>query len=236
MTMKVMRRLMLVAGLALLAPATASAQFLWAEGTHFQRVGPMPAPDVPAGKIAVTEVFSYVCGGCYQVREEVEKLKAALPADAVLTYVHAGFNPGAGWPLFQRAFVTAQALGIAEKNHARMFTSLWETYEFPYIDAANRRVRQPLPTLADAARFYAKNGDVTEQAFLSKAASPEVNAAVKRAEELVKEWKVPSTPSFIVNGRYLVITSALNGWPQLSQLVNFLVAQERARLQAAQTK
>ena len=74
------RRLFTASGLALLATAL-PAQFLWSEGQHYTRVGPAEPPDVPAGKLAVTEVFSYVCGGCYQAREAVEQFRKGLPAD-----------------------------------------------------------------------------------------------------------------------------------------------------------
>lgn len=221
------RRLFTAGGLALLAPAL-PAQFLWREGQHYTRVGPAEPPDVPAGKIAVTEVFSYVCGGCYQAREAVEEFRNGLPADVAFGYVHAGFN--SGWPLFQRAFLTAQSLGIAEANHLRLFRAIWETMQFPYIDAATRQLRSPAPTIQDAARFYAASGSVTPAAFEQKAASAGIDAALRRSNELIAAWKVPSTPSFVVNGRYLVNTAALSGWPQLTQIVDFLVSQERARL------
>lgn len=224
------RRLFSAGGLALLASAL-PAQLLWREGEHYTRVGPADPPDVPAGKIAVTEVFSYACGGCYQAHEAVEELGRSMPADVAFGYVHAGFN--SGWPLFQRAFITAQSLGIAAANHQRLFRSIWETMEFPYIDAATRQLRRPGPTIGDAARFYAQGGAVSEADFLRHASSPGTDAAVERANALIAAWRVPSTPSFVVNGRYLVNTARLSGWPQLTQIVDFLVSQERARLKGA---
>lgn len=226
------RRLFTASCLALLAPA-ASAQFLWEEGRHYLRVGPLDPPDVPPGKIAVTEVFSYVCGGCYQARDHVERIKSGLAADAAMTYLHAGFNPAAGWPMFQRAHCTAQALGIADANHHRLFSAIWETMEFPYIDRETRRLRRPLPTIEDAARFYAQSGDVTEAAFIARAASPEIAAAVSRGDSLVAGWKVPSTPSFVVSGRYLVNSAAMSDWPQLAQVLDYLIGLERVRLRSA---
>ncbi len=225
------RHLLVLCSLALLTPGPALAQLLWAEGTHYQRVQPLVPPDVPAGRIPVTEVFSYACGGCFQAVKEVERLKTSLPPDAALTYLHAGFSTG--WPLFQRAFFTAQALGIAETNHARLFDAIWTTMDFPYVDKATRRLRQPPPTLEDAARFYARGGSVSEADFLKKASSPEVDAAVNRAEELIRTWRVPSTPSFVVGGRYLINSQALKSWTEMSQLINYLVGLERSRLRPA---
>lgn len=228
------RRLFTASCLALLAPA-ARSQGLWEEGRHYLPVGPLDPPDVPAGKIPVTEVFSYACPHCYHALDEVENLKARFAADTVMSYVHAGFNPRAGWPLFQRAFCTAQVLGIAVPNHRRLFSAIWETMEFPYIDRETGTMRQSLPTIADAARFYAMSGAVTVEAFIAAAGSPQVNAAVDRAETLVAGWKVPSTPSFVVGGRYIINSAALESWTQLYQVVDYLVGKERARLRGPAT-
>ena len=228
-----LRRLFVIATLALLTPAAAFAQLLWAEGTHYARIGPLPAPGVPAGKIAVTEVFSYACPHCYEALPAVQKIKAALPADAVLTYLPAGFNPSAGWPMFQRAFLTAQALGISESQHEPFFRSIWDSYEFPFVDRASGRMRQPLPTIEDAARFFTRGTTVTEAQFLARATSPEMDTLVQQTEALVRNWRIPSTPAFVVNGRYLINSSAVGGWPQITSLINYLVSLERARLRTA---
>jgi len=49
-----------------------------------------------------------------------------------------------------------------------------------------------------------------------------------RADRLVKQWKVPGTPSLVVNGRYLVNNDA--PYADQAQVVQFLITQERARL------
>lgn len=221
------RRLLVVLAI-LLGASPAMAQLRWQEGVHYATLDGGQTTGAAAGRIEVTEVFSYVCGACAQAHAPVEQLKSALPADAALTFVHAGFNTH--WPLFQRGFVTAQLLGIAEANHARFFQAIWETAEFPFFDRATGKLREPVPTIADIARFYAKSGAVSEADFLKKAASPEVEAAIRRSEDLVKAWRVPSTPTFVVNGRYRIDNSKLSSWNELSQLVNHLVGLERARL------
>ncbi len=217
--------------LALLAPVAAQAQFRWQEGKDYTVISPAIVSGMaPAGKIEVTEVFSYGCPACYQAMAEVKRLKDGLPPDAALTYVHASFVPSEAWPMFQRAWLTARALGIAEENHERLFVATWETAEFPLMDKASGRVRSPLPTIEDAAAFYAKHSKVTAAEFLAKAKSPEIEAQVRAQDQYVKAGKIPGTPSFVVNGRYLVNNSAVGSWNGIRQVIDFLVAQERARL------
>ncbi len=211
----------------LLIAVPAQAQLRWQKGVHYNELPDGQTTGI-AGRIEVAEVFSYVCHACYQASGPIEELKASLPADAALTYVHASFNTG--WPIFQRAHVTAKLLGMADGRHAQLFSAIWETMEFPYIDRATRAPRQAPPTLEDFARFYARGGLVTEAAFLQKAASPEVEAGIRRAEELIRAWRVPSTPTLIVNGRYQIDNGTMKNWEEMRALVRYLVGLERTRL------
>jgi len=226
------RRTLLTALLlaALAAPQAALAQLRWVEGRHYITLPPNAAYTPPAGKIEVTEVFSYGCIACNQAYKPINKIKAALPADAVMNYVPASFIPAEAWPMFQQAYLTAKALGIAESTHEMMFVAVWDTSEIPLVDRAAGRILQPLPTIEVAARFYSRHTPVKEAAFLEKARSFEIAQQMKRADELVKVWRIPSTPSLVINGRYLINNEAAGSWDGVQQLVLFLVSQERARL------
>ena len=216
--------------IALLAPLPALAQLKWQEGRHFSVIsGGAPSVAVP-GRIEVAEVFSYGCIHCYRAKDQMAKLAASLPADATMVYVHASFLPAEAWPMFQRAWYTAQQLGIGAALHDQMFRAVWETGEIPLLDPANGNLRKPLPTIEDAARFYARNSAVKAEDFVKLASSPEIDAQVQRADALVKAWRIPGTPSLVVNGRYLVDNSSVASWDELRQLVLYLVDRERLRL------
>ncbi len=211
-------------------PITAAAQSKWQEGTHYTLLSGSQTAGVAAGKVEVAEVFSFGCIYCYRAKDAIAQLAAALPADAAMAYVHASFLPQEAWPMFQRAYYTAVELGIAEATHDAVFQAVWETGEIPLMDATTGRVRRPLPTLADAAKFYARAAAVKEADFLRVAASPAVETRIQRAEELVRLWRIPGTPAVVVNGRYLVDSSKLAGWDEYNALVAYLVGLERSRL------
>lgn len=211
-------------------PVAASAQAKWQEGVHYSLLSGSQTTGQAPGKIEVTEVFSYGCIHCFRAKDAMIKIAAALPADATMTYVHAAFLAAEGWPMFQRAYYTARTLGIADANHEAMFNAVWESGEIPLMDATTGRVRRPLPGIADAAKFYARVSAVKEQEFLKASASPEVEAQIARADALVKLWKIPGTPSLVVNGRYLVDSGALSSWDEFTSLLNYLVGLERTRL------
>src|ERR1700759_2622097 len=129
----------------------------WQEGKHYFVIDPAQPP--PTGsKMEVPEVFSYGCPACNASYPFVDKLKKDLPPNATLTFVPAAFNPAEDWPMFQRAYLTAKALGVADQAHDAMFDAVWKSGELAISDKTTNRPKQPLPSIADAAKFYAKYG------------------------------------------------------------------------------
>jgi thiol:disulfide interchange protein DsbA len=220
------RRLIVLLLLFISAPAL--AQLRWREGVEYQVIANPERFGAPADKIEVVEVFSYGCPYCFKASEDMAKLAAQLPADAAMTWVHASFRPDEGWLMFQRAYYAARKLGIADAAHEAMFKAVWETGEVPLVDVATGRMRKPLPTISDAAKFYAAHTSVKAADFLKAAGSADVNAAMERADRLIKQWRVSGTPSLVVNGRYLVSNDL--PFSEQAQIVNFLVGRERSRL------
>jgi protein dithiol oxidoreductase (disulfide-forming) len=214
-------------------PLSALAQLKWVEGKHYLKVPGGQTAEVKPGKIEVAEVFSFGCIHCYRAQADVAKIKAALPPDAYMTYVHAAFIPAEAWPMYQRAWYTAQGMGIGEANHQAMFSAVWETGEVPLLDKSTNRVRRPLPTIQEAARFYARAAKVKEADFLKVSNSPAVNAQIARADQLIKTWGVGATPSMVVNGRYLINNDVVSSWTSTQEIIIFLISQERRRLAAA---
>ena len=56
--------------------------------------------------------------------------------------------------MFQRAYLTALSLGIADKTHELMYEAIWTTGELGVTEPGGRRLKTKLPTLEDAAKFY----------------------------------------------------------------------------------
>src|ERR1700756_2409430 len=78
--------------------ASSQAPAKWVEGTNYFRVQPAQ-PTSTSGKIEVLDVFSYACPACNSFQPTLNKLKAALPADAQMAYLPAAFNPAEDWPV-----------------------------------------------------------------------------------------------------------------------------------------
>ena len=174
------------------------------EGRQYSRLNPAVPQSTPPGTVEVTEVFSYGCPACWQALPTVNKLKKALPPKAVLTYVHASFNPAEAWPMFQRAFLTAQTMNIAEKTHDQMFDAIWRTNEIPLVDKASGRIRNPLPTIDDVAKFYERVAGVKAADFVATSKSFAVETKIAQTEKLFRAYRADSTPTFVVAGKYKI--------------------------------
>jgi thiol:disulfide interchange protein DsbA len=212
-------------GLLVLAAGTAqSADYV--EGKDYFLIQPPQRTSVPAGKIEVAEVFSYACPYCNRFQPVIEQMKKALPGNAQLVYVPASFNPAEDWPMFQRAFLAAQALGILEKTHSQMFSAVWTTGELGVTDKRTNRIKSPLPTIEDAAKFYARIGGVKAGDFLAAAKSFSVELNIKRTDDWIKASRVDGTPTMIVNGKYRVSVGGAGGDQRMIEIVQWLVAKE----------
>jgi thiol:disulfide interchange protein DsbA len=198
----------------------------WVEGKHYFLVQPPQPTDVAPGKVEVTEVFSYACPACFQFYTVADRLKAALPPNAEMDYVPASFNPAEDWPMFQRAYYTAQSLGVAQQTHDAMFNAVWTSGELGVVDQRTRQLRRPLPTIEDAAEFYRHTAGVPTQQFLDRAKSMTVQGKINRANHQVVAYGADVTPTLIVNGKYRLTVQSAGGYDQTIALVKYLVARE----------
>jgi protein dithiol oxidoreductase (disulfide-forming) len=210
-------------GAAPAQPPTAAAPN-WVEGKNYVLVSRPQPTNLPQGKVLVTEVFSYACPACNQFRPYMQKLVKSLPPNAVVDYVPASFNPSEDWPMFQLAYVTAQTLGIAERNHEAMYDAVWTTGELATTEG--NALKSRMPTIDDAARFYQKQASVPAAKFVETSKSFGVDTQVRHDEDLMKAYAIDSTPTIVVNGKYRVTPQMAGGAAQIVDVVIYLVRKE----------
>jgi len=206
--------------------AGAQAATDWVEGQHYFLIKPAQPTNVAPGKVEVIEVFSYGCPACFQFYPTANKLKAALPKNAEMSYVPASFNPAEDWPMFQRAYLAASALGIADKTHDAMFKAIWASDELSVVDRRTNQLKNPLPTIEQAAAFYERVGGVKKDDFLKMAKSFAIEVKIKSSDALIKAYRADETPTIVVNGKYRLTPRSVGGADETIELVKYLVAKE----------
>ena len=187
------------------APAPAA----WEEGKNYFLVDP-PQPTASGDKVEVLEVFSYACPHCAHFQPTAEEIKKSLPAGAVFVYMPAVFNPS--WEPYARAYYTAESLGVVDQTHQALFDAL-------------HRDHLPMRTIEDLSSFYAEHG-VDKAKFLAASGSFEVESKLSRAQQIVKADGVDGTPSIVIDGKYRATGQSAGGYPQLIELVDWLVKKE----------
>jgi len=211
---------------ALLTIGTSAQAANWVAGKHYSVIAQAQRTNVAPGKVEVMEVFSYGCPACNSFRPTMKKLKASLPANAQLVYLPASWNNAEAWPMFQRAYLTAVSLGVAEKAHDAMFDAIWTTGELGVSDPQTHRLKTKLPTIEDAARFYQRVTGVKAADFVNASKSFGVDLKMRQADSQISAMQVPSTPTLVVNGKYRLNNDNLGSGDEIIELVKYLVARE----------
>jgi thiol:disulfide interchange protein DsbA len=199
--------------------ADAPAPAAWEEGKNYFLVDP-PQPTATGDKVEVLEVFSYACPHCAHFQPTADEIRKSLPAGAVFVYMPAVFN--AQWEPYARAYYTAESLGVLDKTHQELFDAL-------------HRDHLPMRSIDDLAGFYAQHG-VDKAKFIATSGSFEVESKLQRAAQIVKADGVDGTPSIIVNGKYRVTGASAGGYPQMVQVVDYLVQKELGAKKPAKKK
>ena len=215
---------------ALFATAAAQAQ-AWSVGVHYSII-PTQRTNVAPGKVEVMEVFSYGCPACNSYRPILKKLKAALPPNAQLVYLPASWHPEENWPMFQRAFLTAQSMGISDKAHEQMYDAIWTSGELGVADPNTHRPKSTLPSIEDIARFYQRVTGVKAENFVAASKSFSVDLKMRQADSQIIAMQVSGTPTLVVAGKYRLNNDNLTN-DNMIALVNFLIAKESAAAKPA---
>ena len=215
------------------APAAPAAPFVdngkWVQGKNYFLIDPAQPTSHP-GKIEVTEVFSWGCPACNAFHGTADQIRKSLPAGAVMNFLPAAFRPDENWVVYQRAFYTAQALGLGEKSYDAMFDATWKTGETATynLKGAGLKPKDAWPTIEGIAKFYATKFGVDPKEFVGVANSFAVNTKMKRADDLVKAYAIDGTPSMVVNGKYRYGPTTAGGYAQTIELTQWLIAKEKA--------
>lgn len=180
-----------------------------------------------AGKVEVVEFFMYHCPACYALEPELAAW-VKKQGDAIqFRRMHVPYT-GAADPE-AHLFLTLEALGKAEAM-------------FPTIEHAVHVERIRLMKEEAILEWVPKNG-VDKAEFLGAWNSFGVMTAMRRLPRIIGDYQVDSTPTLVVNGRYLTSpTLAASRAPDQSsaaaakatmQVLDALVAKSRAENAAA---
>lgn len=167
-----------------------------------------PARPVSSGdKIEVIEFFYYGCPICYELEPALARWYFNSPGSVELRRVPALSSDN--WDHFAKFFYALEAVGQLGRLH-------WPVYDQFHFDGVK------LNEEATMANWVAKNG-VDKDKFLAIYRSPEVQAKLGAARQMIQTYDIKGVPSFVVDGKYVTSARMTGSTRELMQVVAQLV-------------
>jgi thiol:disulfide interchange protein DsbA len=175
--------------------------------------------DTQAGQVEVAEAFNYACPACFSFSPLFRQWVGTLPKYAHVVYVPMDFR--ADFVQYAHAYYAAETLGVAAKSHDAVFEAVHKTNDLP-----GEGKKQESATIA---KFYTRFG-VDAGEFQRTMDSFSVAMKTTNAHQFAMRSRVESTPSLIIDGRYLV---GGGSWPAVLQNASRIIAAIHDRTPAA---
>ncbi len=182
------------------------------EGTHYQRLTPAQSTSSPADKVEVAEVFMYSCPACFSFEPFVQEWERTKPDYVNLVRIPAAWNPLAR--IHAQAFYTAEALGKLEEMHDAFFREI--------------HVERNLLDNQNALRAFFGRFGVDADTFNQTFESFAVHTKLRRADDLIRRYRVSATPTVVVNGKYVTTGSQAGSYEAWFDIIDELAASERS--------
>jgi thiol:disulfide interchange protein DsbA len=181
------------------------------EGVNYKLLKPPVPTNVAPGKVEVVEVFWYACGHCYLLEPKIEAWeRKGKPANVQVVRMPAVWNEQL--KTHARLFYTIEVLGKPELN----------TEAFREINVRGNRLDTPEKIEA----FFTSRG-VSKADFQKTFSGFAVESKLARAADLNKRYRIASTPTVVINGRYVTDVAMAGSEEKLFELINTLASREK---------
>lgn len=171
------------------------------EGRDFAAIVPPVPTEAAADIIEVVDVFWYGCPVCQEFEPMMSYWGSQIRGDLVMRRMPAIWNEV--MKTHARLYFTAVQLELADRAHPAAFRRIHEE-------------RQALNSEAQVRAFFADLG-VADADFDRVWNSPEVLAALDKAEQTTAAAGITKVPALVVNGRYRVVRN--ESVPELTTMV-----------------
>jgi len=182
-------------------------------GTDYTVLNSPQPTDVAAGKIEVTEFFWYGCPHCNEFNPLLDAWVKRQGPDVVFTRVPVAFDDR--FVPHSKMFHALDAMGLAGKLTPIVFHEIHENHNYLMTEQAQ-------------VDFLSKNG-VDPQKYKAAYESFGTNSLLQRDAKLLTDYKIDAVPTLAIQGKYETSPAQTNGLPQTLQVLDYLVAQVRAK-------
>ena len=177
---------------------------------HYRTLSSAENMSAEQERIEVVEVFAYSCNHCFNFEtylDQFEKSKADYIDFKKMPVV---FNDA--YKTHARIYYTAESLGNLDVMHRKVFKAM-------HLD------RKSLIDENEIYQLFAEQG-ISKQQFLSRFRSFTVESKVNRAQRLTSKYKIRSTPTMVINGKYTANGPAVKTFEDMLAVVKELAERE----------
>lgn len=206
------RALIALSALLPMACSAAGDATEYKEGTHYKLVREAGRPG-DGKRIQVAEFFWYGCGHCYAFEPVISAWAKTKASDVEFVQVPNSLGHPVGL-VHAKAYYAQESLGLLPKTHQAMF------------DALNKE-RRPLSNDQQVAYYLNEVSGVMPDMLTNAINGFAVDQKVRAAEALAKQYGITSTPTVVVDGRYLVNATMAGGFPGMIKVIDFLTDKVR---------
>ncbi|MEZ8351898.1 thioredoxin domain-containing protein [Vibrio splendidus] len=160
----------------------------------------------------ITEIFSLNCGHCRQMESAIPEIESLT--DQTIGKMHVTFNESA--QISAMIYYTAVMQLDATPDHAFM-DDLFGAVQMG-ADATPEQRQQALETA------FTSRGLVSPYQ-LNKEQQVALFDFIKKAEEISVKGQINSVPTFIINGKYQVLTAGHQDVQGIAKTINYLLTQ-----------
>jgi thiol:disulfide interchange protein DsbA len=169
--------------------------------------------DVPAGKIEVIEFFWYGCPHCNEFNPYLEDWLKKQQPDVVFKRVPVAFRDD--FIPHSKMYYALDALGLARKLTPAIFHEI--------------HVNKNYLLTPEAQVAFLSTLGVDKQKYMDAYNSFSTQSALKRDQQVLENYQIDGVPTLAVQGHYLTSPSTTNSLPGTIQVLDYLVAQVRAK-------
>jgi thiol:disulfide interchange protein DsbA len=163
-------------------------------------------------KIEVIDFFWYGCPGCNAVQPALEAWIKRKPSDVILRRIPAIRHDA--WAPHARIYYTLEALGEIGRLHQEVYRGY--------------HVEQLHMSKPDVMEQWAVRHGIPRDRWAAAYGSAETQERLEHAKEATRHYKVPATPTLVVDGRYLTSGGMAQSAEEMISILERLIIKVRA--------
>ena len=190
--------------------ANAQNQWQYQENEHYQVLSLAENLRIENEQVEVLEVFAYSCNHCFNFESHLDQYDKAKPNYVNFSRMPVIYNDA--YKIHARIYYAAESLGKLESIHKEVFKAI-------HLD------RKQLMNVNEIYPLFEKHG-VSKSQFENRFRSFAIESKLSRAARLTRKYKIRSTPTLVINGKYIANGTAVRTFEDMLAVTKELAQKE----------